>query len=238
MQKNLVSCSADKTILYWDAQTGTKLKKYLQRSFINSCLFAKNRSMLIASGSDDGQIHVYDVREKNPVHTFANKYPIISVAFSKDADSIFGAGIENEIRNWNFKAGKEDPDLKLQGHTDSITGIKLSHDGKYILSNSMDNTVRIFDAQPYCPEDRNVKIFTGAQHNFEKSMLRCSWSPDDKKVASGSCDHNMYIWNVDSRRLLYKLPGHSGSVNDVDFHPTEPIIVSASTDGTLLIGEI
>ena len=28
----------------------------------------------------------------------------------------------------------------------------------------------------------------------------------------------------------YKLPGHAGCVNEVDFHPFEPIIASASSD--------
>ena len=31
------------------------------------------------------------------------------------------------------------------------------------------------------------------------------------------------LLQVSTRRILYKLPGHQGSVNAVDFHPTEPI---------------
>lgn len=33
----------------------------------------------------------------------------------------------------------------------------------------------------------------------------------------------VYIWDTTSRRILYKLPGHAGSVNEVAFHPEEPI---------------
>lgn len=33
----------------------------------------------------------------------------------------------------------------------------------------------------------------------------------------------VYIWDTTSRRILYKLPGHAGSVNEVVFHPEEPI---------------
>ena len=28
----------------------------------------------------------------------------------------------------------------------------------------------------------------------------------------------VYIWDTSTRKLLYKLPGHSGSVNEVVFH--------------------
>ena len=48
----------------------------------------------------------------------------------------------------------------------------------------------------------------------------------------------VYIWDVASRKLLYKLPGHSGSVNDSVFHPTEPIVCSASSDRQLYLGEL
>jgi Prp8 binding protein len=37
---------------------------------------------------------------------------------------------------------------------------------------------------------------------------------------------------------VYKLPGHTASVNTVDFHPLEPIIGSASSDKKVFLGEI
>lgn len=48
----------------------------------------------------------------------------------------------------------------------------------------------------------------------------------------------MVIWDAKSGRLDWKLPGHVGSVNDVSFSPTEPIIASASTDRKILLGEL
>ena len=35
-----------------------------------------------------------------------------------------------------------------------------------------------------------------------------------------------------------KLPRHKGSVNEVDYDPLEPIVVSRSSDKTLFIGEL
>ena len=50
-----------------------------------------------------------------------------------------------------------------------------------------------------------------------------AWSPDGSKISAGSGDRMVYVWDTTSRRILYKFPGHTGSVNEVDFHPTEPI---------------
>jgi Prp8 binding protein len=38
--------------------------------------------------------------------------------------------------------------------------------------------------------------------------------------------------------VLYKLPGHEGAVNEVTFHPKEPIIGSAGSDGKIYLGEL
>ena len=48
----------------------------------------------------------------------------------------------------------------------------------------------------------------------------------------------MHIWDVATTEELYYLPGHKGPVNDVDFHPKEPIVGSASSDKTVYLGEI
>jgi len=98
--------------------------------------------------------------------------------------------------------------------------------------------VRIWDVRAFAPQERCVKIITGHQLNFEKNLLRCSWSPDGSKVSAGSADRLVYIWDTTSRRILYKLPGHNGSVNSVVFHPKEPIIASGSSDKTIYLGEI
>lgn len=61
---------------------------------------------------------------------------------------------------------------ELKGHTDTVTGVSLSPDGSYLLSNAMDNSLRIWDIRPYAPQERCVKIFAGHQHNFEK--VKCN----------------------------------------------------------------
>ena len=81
----------------------------------------------------------------------------------------------------------------------------------------------MWDVRPFAPEGRLVKIFEGAVSGVEKNLIRCSWSSDGTRVAAGSADRCALVWEVSSRRILYKLPGHKGCVNQVDFHPTEPI---------------
>jgi Prp8 binding protein len=58
------------------------------------------------------------------------------------------------------------------------------------------------------------------------------------QVTGGSGDRNVYIWEAATGQLRYRLPGHTGSVNQVVFHPKEPVVASASSDKTLYLGEL
>mmetsp|Transcript_2312 Transcript_2312/g.7727 ORF Transcript_2312/g.7727 Transcript_2312/m.7727 type:complete len:133 (-) Transcript_2312:163-561(-) len=117
-------------------------------------------------------------------------------------------------------------------------GIALSPDGQRLLSNAMDNTLRCWDVRPFCEGDRCEKLFLGAQHNYEKGLLKCAWSADGARVACGSADHFVYVWDAATKRIKYKLPGHTGSINEVAFHPTQPIIASCANDKHVYLGEI
>ena len=68
-----------------------------------------------------------------------------------------------------------------------------------------------------------------------QNLLRVAWSPDGGQVSAGSGDRFVYIWDTTSRRILYKLPGHAGSVNEVDFHPFEPISKSLLPTSILIL---
>jgi Prp8 binding protein len=231
----LVSCSSDKSVIYWDAESGEKIKKYQAHSKIVNCVSTFQK--LFVTGSDDSNVKLWDIRSKNVVHTFKCNYPVLSVSMKEN--EIYSSGIDHSIKVWDLK--KLENRLSLHGHQDSITGISLSPDGNSILSNSMDQTVRIFDIRPFCEGDRCKKVFYGVQHGIDKNLLRCSWSSDSKRISAGSSDSPVpyvYVWNVMTEKILYKLPGHRASINQVVFHPKEPIIASGSSDKNIFVGEI
>jgi len=81
----------------------------------------------------------------------------------------------------------------------------------------------VWDVRPFAPTNRCMKVFNGHSHGFEKYLIKCCWSKDGRKVLSGSSDRFVYIWDSQTRQILYRLPGHDGTVVAVDMHPAEPI---------------
>ncbi|KAK3444238.1 hypothetical protein EUGRSUZ_L00018 [Eucalyptus grandis] len=219
----IISASPDKTLRAWDVETGKQIKKMVKHSsFVNSCCPSRRGPPLVVSGSDDGTAKLWDMRQRGAIQTFPDKYQITAVSFSDASDKIYTGGIDNDVKVWDIRKGEVT--MTLQGHQDTITGMQLSPDGSNLLTNAMDCKLCIWDMRPYTPQNRCVKIMEGHQHNFEKNLLKCGWSPDGSKVTAGSADR--------------MLPGHMGSVNETVFHPTEPIVGSCSSDKQIYLGEI
>ena len=69
------------------------------------------------------------------------------MAFSATNEYVFFGGLDNSIKALNLK--KNAIEFALLGHTDTITGIQLSKSGNYLVSNAMDNTVKVWDVRPF-----------------------------------------------------------------------------------------
>lgn len=234
--ERLFSCSADKMVIIWDSSTGSRLKKLRNhQSHVNAIAAPPSDPNLCVSVADDCYVNVWDLRKRRCAISFKDKYQLTSVSFNKSNDQIFVGGIENSINVWDLRSGSMQD--SMQGHLDTITGLSLSPDGIHLLSNSMDNTLKSWDLRNDAPAHRLEKTFLGHQHNFEKNLLRCSWSPDGQTVAAGSADRIIYTWNYNTCDIKHKLPRHRGSVNDVAFSPNEPLILSCSSDKQIYLGE-
>lgn len=230
----LFSCGADKTISIWDIFESKRLKKYKEHdSFINGIDSLDND--IIVSVGEDCALIINDLRQKEKIHEEKFRYQLTCTKFNtSNDDEVFIGGIDNQIKVFNRKMNKVDN--ILIGHVDTITGLAVSHNGNMLLSNSADNTLKVWDIRPFAKGGRLLKTLKGVVHNFEKNLLRCAWSKDDKYVSAGSADRIVHIWSIEEEKIVSKFTGHTGSINEVDFNIQRNIISSVSSDFTAIIG--
>jgi Prp8 binding protein len=252
-EEYLVTASADKTLILWDACTGNRVRTYRGHTKVVNAVATSSSpsSSLVASGSDDGYIKLWDARANSSKGAFVmqllhGNHQVTSVALSLDGTTVYSGGIDNLITVFDIRATQEEGQLtrkvmSLLGHTDTITCLSLSPDGLQLLSNSMDCTMRSWDVRPFSstPNQRHIKTFVGGTHGADKSLLNCSWSSDGTMIAGGSSDRLVHVWDEYTAEELYCLPGHNGCVNSVLFHPHQNnIIASASSDKSILLGQL
>lgn len=96
------------------------------------------------------------------------------------------------------------------GHTDEITCIALSNDGKYLATGSADTTIRIWDIATLREKSRLTK------HMATIRVL--NFSDDGSRLVALDADGNVKVWNW-SLRSVESAPKYEDAVLNVDFQP-------------------
>ena len=232
------SASADTTIASWDLESGLRIRKHEGHTeIVNSLAISPRGEEILVSGSDDGSVGIWDPRVKRAVDHIETDFPITAVAVAEAGNEIYTGGIEGDIKVYDVR--KKEVLYRMTGHTDTITSLCTSPDSQTLLSYSHDGSAKTWDIKPFAPVDRSLKTYSGAPVGVERNLVKASWDKKGERLTVGSGDGSVCIWDKATAKLLYKLPGHRGAVNDVRFSPGEdPIIVSCSSDRNLILGEL
>ncbi len=135
------------------------------------------------------------------------------------------SSLQESVRNTLQKAYYTTQQFnRLEGHTDAISQLRFSPDGKTIASASWDHNIRLWrsDGTP-------LLILSG----HTSWVMGIDFSPDGQTLVSGSSDGTIRLWNVSDGRLLHTLKGNGGQVFSVQFSPDGQLIVSAHEDGSV-----
>jgi WD40 repeat protein len=112
------------------------------------------------------------------------------------------------------------PELVIQNtHSDDVTSIAFSPDGRLLATGSWDATVMVRDVR----SGRLLRIL--GKH--PGGVTSVSFSLDSEVLASGGRDNTVKVWSVRSGRLLRNIP----NVGVVAFSPKRDLIACAAING-------
>jgi WD40 repeat protein len=193
--------------------------------WINALAFSGD-GLYVASASRDRTVKVWEVATGKEVASLKgspeNVKGVVFLEGSAKVASSTGKWNkekktwEGEIKIWDVKAGKQIGSLK--GHAETIEGLALSRDGKYLASASEDQTVKIWDlvagkdiqtlnglagmaqAVPYGPSLSRVIWDTLKGHTGMVQAV--AFTSDGKKLATASADGTVKIWDAASGNVV------------------------------------
>ena len=172
------------TVHLWAApykKSHTTLKGHTKK--INVLAFTPNGKM-IASGSDDGTIRVWDTSTGTQMLSIPSR-KTNSLAFSEDS-KILASSNPGNIQLWDVGTGTQLKSLKAEN--DSGTVLTFSTDSNILACGNKDGTIRLWDFST----GNELTTFKG--HVDRINAL--SFSPDGKTLASGSVDGAIFLWGI------------------------------------------
>ena len=186
---------------------------------------------LLASGSSDGTILLWDMRSRERVATLGHTDGVAAVSFSPDGSLLASGSSDGTILLWDMRSRER---VATLGHTDGVAAVSFSPDGSLLASGSSDGTILLWDMRS---RERVATFGVAILERHTDGVAAVSFSPDGALLASGLGDRTVLLWDVATREQVATL-GHRLWVNAVSFSPDGALLASGLWHRTVLLWDV
>jgi WD40 repeat protein len=265
----VVSGSWDKTVRLWELATGKEVRRFTGHEGSVTSVAVTPDGKCVVSGSWDKTVRVWELATGKEVRRFTGHQDWVnSVAVTPDGQHVVsGSGdntlrlwepdilvvclrgsVDKTVRLWELATGKEV--RRFTGHQDWVNSVAVTPDGKYVVSGSGDNTLRLWepDILVVCLRgsvDKTVRLWKLATGKEVRRFTGHEWvvesvavTPDGKYVVSGSRDNTVRLWELATGKEVRRFTGHEDTVRSVAVTPDGKYIVSGSKDKTVRLWDL
>ncbi|RUS24852.1 WD repeat-containing protein wat1 [Jimgerdemannia flammicorona] len=191
----------------------------------------------MVTGSEDGQLKIWDTRGPAISRNFDHSAPINDVAIHPNQGELISCDQNGSIKVWDLSANECTHEWVPEEDV-PIRSVTVASDGSMLVAANnkgncfvwkMSNTSDFTDLKP---------ITRFAAHS--KYITRCLLSPDTKHLATCSADTTVKIWSTSSFQfeLEKTLVGHQRWVWDCAFSADSAYLVTASSDHVARLWEL
>ncbi len=180
---------------------------------------------LVATGSSDSEVRLWDTATRQTVHVFRNPkpgkkwIPVRALAWRPDGQMLLSSGDDPVLRFWDVRARDLDREMKVEAP--GLTGLDFNREGT-LLGTSDGEGVHIWNALDLT---ETARIRHGTQ------LLRgVVFSPDSRMVATSSDDKAIRLWDLASRSETRQLIGHYNRIRGMHFSPDGRRLLSVGVE--------
>jgi WD40 repeat protein len=187
---------------------------------------------LLASGSNDNTVKIWDARSRELIRTLEGHLaPVRGVAFSPDGKVLATGDEDGNLKFWNPQTGvllRQWPRLTL-----GVRGLSYSPDGKYFAA-----ACGIRGTGPGRDERGQFVVWDARTWKvlrkpiFEKALISVAFARDGHTLAFGSQDRSVTIAETATGAVRAKMQDERGFPNSIAFSPDGNTL--AATDNNIV----
>jgi serine/threonine protein kinase len=182
---------------------------------------------LIASGSTDKTIRLWDLQTGKLLYTWAGRsfrFPqghsdqITALAFSPNGEVLISSSTDGTIKQWDLRRDQLFSTLPSQGW--GISAIALSPNSPWLVSGSQDGLIQLWNLETEALLANLVQLYepiTGLAIASGQTV----WSSSGKSICQ---------WDLRTDQLLRSLKGHAEGISAIALSPEGATLVSAGED--------
>jgi WD40 repeat protein len=229
--KQLISSSFDRHIKTWDVESGVCLRDW-NSSMPCYRIALSNNGKMIASGSECGNILVWDVETGEIIKTLVgHTLTSMDVAFHPQDLLLASSSCDTSIKLWDLTTGE--CIRTLAEHTQFAFSVNFNPLGDQLVSSSFDTSIKIWDvASGLC-------LQTMQEHS--RATVEAFFSPDGRQIISASQDLTLRIWEqlqCNIWQCTKVLSGHRNNIWSIALDSKGRKLASGDLNGVLKIWDM
>ena len=183
---------------------------------------------LLASGSTDGSVKLWDVESGAALWSGGHASTILCVAIASNGVLLASGGLDATVRLWDPQLGTL---IQEVPHPGPVSVLAWSPDGHLLATGDDAGTIRLWEIGPSRPATC-VESLVG----HSSWVWGLAFAPDESLLASASWDGSVKLWELGESgrlRLRQTLVGHTQQVQPVAWSPHGGTLASGSWDHTI-----
>lgn len=221
-----------RSVRIWDAKT-FKTIHTLKGQFggqVDARAIAFSNDGQFIAAPDFSHVHIWEAATGNPQETIdtPGHKTVEAIAFDANAWTLTFAGENGTLSRWDI-ARREWRKLAASGHTQSISAVAVSPDGKKIVTAGNDASARLWDLDTA----QVVREFKNPKKAGVSLVHDAAFSPDGETVVTANHTQGIICWNAEDGTVKQHILGDNLAgprIVSVAFAPDGKSIATESVD--------
>ncbi len=231
--RTIATAGFDGFIKFWDSDS----LRFRSQIFLPGKRFTtlsyRSDGQMLAAATDASGAYVWHVNSRQLVTNFTGRWTFATFARSGPQLALCGGRVwgdgEGPLRVWDSARLEEVRSWPAAG-----SRVAWAADGNQLFSGPIQGGIARYDLQ------------TGQYTQFDRAegfVHAIACSPDGKLLAASVAGasnptHEIWLWEIASRKLLHQLRGHTANVWAIAFSNDGRFLVSASSDQSIRVWEL